>query len=161
MRAWLAGALMFVCAACAGSRAPAVLGDPVGPEAAAFGEIVPRTLPADECWIVLLSREATPRRIFVGYWKSARGHAAPEGRETVFLRESGSGASAFGLPERQVYQASSGETVAVDVRYEPYDGRQRGAAVRSGSIAYTDRVGVSTILPVVGLVACGDRASPA
>lgn len=123
-------------------------------DAATLQDLPPHSVHPRQCSLVLFTRTAPARRIALGLDNPAVALVQVGGRTLTLARAAMSGAALLGHAERQTY-AGEGAELVIDVRFEALSGPSQGAAVRSGTVAFSSPSRATTINPVVGLLSCG------
>jgi hypothetical protein len=151
LAALLAGAVLMLLTACAGSPAP-----PSSSEAVplVLEETPPQSIRANACHLVLWTRAEPSRRILIAWNSPAEATVRVAGKTLTLPRTTLSGADRFGHHERQTWKSRVGE-VSADVRFEALPGAADVSAIRSAAVSFTDARGETIVTPAVGMVSCG------
>ena len=142
-------------AGCAAKPAPAVSTAAAPPSAAAavaLGPLANASLPAGECGMILWTLdESRPAPVF-RYIAGKNAEIAIAGRTISLARIEGSGATGFGVFERQTFSGPDGLTVKVESRFSlGFDG---GSYLERGLVSVTSPDGWKAVSPAAGIAGC-------
>lgn len=116
-------------------------------------ELPTQTLASGQCALVLWTRTTPARRVFMALNDPAGAKVQVAGRTLDLPRTAWDGAPVFSHYPQQSF-SGGGWTVKIGVEFDSRSGLVGGAVAPSGTLELTDAKGVSTVLPVAGMVAC-------
>ncbi len=116
-------------------------------------ELPTQTLVRGQCALVLWTRTAPARRVFMALNDPAGALVQVGGKTVTLARTAWDGAAVFSHYPHQTF-SGDGWTLKIDVEFDTRSGLVGGAVAPSGSLELSDAKGWSTVLPVAGMVAC-------
>ncbi len=151
-------AAAFLLAGCAATPGPApktaaVPSAPLSAEAGvALGPLANASLPSGECGMILWTLdESRPAPVF-RYIAGKNADIVIGGRLISLSRVEGSGATGYGVFERQTFSGPDGLTVKVDSRFSlGFDG---GSYLERGLVSVVSPDGWKAVSPAAGIAGC-------
>ena len=147
---------VLLLAGCATKPAPAPAAATAAPPSAeaavALGPLANASLPAGECGMILWTLdESRPAPVF-RYIAGKSAEIAIAGRPIELTRIEGSGATGFGVFERQTFSGPEGLTVKVESRFSlGFDG---GSYLERGLVSVASPDGWKAVSPAAGIAGC-------
>lgn len=138
-----------------GAKEKETLPAPPADGALALGAIAEPGLPKGECGMVLWTLdEERPSPVF-RYLAGKQGDMNIGGAPVTLTLVEASGASAFGVSERQIFTGAAGYRVSVTVRFGlGFDG---GTYLERGLVSVETPDGWSAVAPAAGLAGCRSK----
>lgn len=131
----------------------ALVGGAVSAQDMPLQELPTQTLRSGQCALVLWTRTTPARRVFMAINDPAGAKVQVGGRTVDMARTAWSGDAVFNHYPQQSF-SGGGWTVKTVVDFDTRSGIVGGAVAPSGTLELTDAKGLSTVLPVAGMVAC-------
>lgn len=116
-------------------------------------ELPTQKLASGQCALVLWTRTAPARRVFMAVSEPAGAKVQSGGRTVDLARSGASGEAVYGHFPEETF-AGGGWEVKATVGFDTKGALVGGALVPSGSLEVRDARGWTTVLPVAGMVAC-------
>ncbi|MEZ5893096.1 MAG: hypothetical protein R3C58_08125 [Parvularculaceae bacterium] len=146
-----AAALMAGCMATSKKESP-LAAEPVSQELAGLGPIGDAALPEKSCGMILWTLEgSTPTPVF-RYVSGEKAEVNVNGAIVTLVRADYSGASGYGVSERQHFESAGGLRMDVSARFGL--GFNGGAYLEQGLIKLENDAGWSLITPAAGIAGC-------
>ena len=125
---------------------------PSAEAAVALGPLADASLPAGSCGMILWTLdESRPAPVF-RYIAGNKAEIAIDGRPIELTRIEGSGATGFGVFERQTFSGPEGLTVKVESRFSlGFDG---GSYLERGLVSVASPDGWKAVSPAAGIAGC-------
>lgn len=119
----------------------------------ALQELPTQKLAPGQCALVLWTRTAPARRVFMAVTEPAGARLQSAGRTVELLRTASSGEAVYGHFPEETF-AGGGWEVKATVSFDTKGALVGGALAPSGSLEVRDARGWTTVVPVAGMVAC-------